>query len=141
MKTIKFRAWEYKRDWKKGEGYINDPHYQMVSQPYLYGDESSHEYDMVDLNKAFSQGGDASEGEKQHPTIFMQFTGLLDKNGIEIWEGDIVRAFDKIYEVMWGENIHLGYWMIQISSGFRESISLRKDNDEIEVIGNIYENK
>ena len=65
----------------------------------------------------------------------MQFTGLKDKNGKEIYERDIVKQKNGRKEIQIGEI----KWVIR---GYEvlTNISWKSIKDEIEVIGNIYEN-
>ena len=112
-REIKFRAWDRKD--KK-----------------LYGPESIYDivagWDFIDL------------ADNQ---ILMQYTGLKDKNGKEIYEGDIVTLPIPETDYKTRETGEVVFWDVSGSweimhDGFRSLYA--KESNQLEVIGNIYEN-
>ena len=76
------------------------------------------------------------------PIIYVrQFTGVTDKNGVEIYEGDvyIVGTKDFKYTVVWHDAGFKG--KIEYETGCTTYVSLEYWITHIEIIGNIYETK
>jgi len=124
MRQIKFRAWDKTSD-------------------VMRTDISSIDYDstgnICQINVI--TGTDILFPEKE--AVLMQYTDLKDKNGVEIYEGDIVdcerHGFTTSIEY-YGGAFRCRSEGVPLSLYIDECYADKDDNNQLEVIGNIYEN-
>lgn len=144
MREIKFRAWD-RQTKKMSDNFVLFGEFTLMGAVHAWQDEEAAiaglKWDMTDKHDSLTRLNDLE---------IMQYTGLKDKNGKEIYEGDILKVEapyegednTKNVEVKWHDE---GGYILEWSNGFSggdADLTLygwaKLEDYQFEIIGNIY---
>lgn len=124
MRQIKFRGQTIVGEWVTGNlSILEKDFYSTVKKGYYISNSTGSPFAFM-----------------VRPESVGQFTGLHDKNGVEIYEGDRLRHNDNIFVVKYSENQHVLLLRVENDKGmnWRSLQWLAKVSKYCKVIGNIH---
>ena len=133
MRNIKFRVWD------------------TLAKRYIYPDSRGQGHYSMSLNGVFYNLQNGSGGDEY---IVEQYTGLKDKNGKDICEGDILSddkvhvlcedySMKSLYVVDYADGTYKNPFLYQSLNGskfFKLDRAKNRDYAEMTIVGNIMEN-
>jgi uncharacterized phage protein (TIGR01671 family) len=144
MRELKFRAWD---------GDSKQMNYSNGFNQILFGGAGDDigiglklHWSVKNSYRGWHRKRSFNQDIKDGIIVIEQYTGLKDKNGVEIFEGDILACEDIVRGI--GNKFSIINYPVKYSSRyscfsvFESQVALQKDyaNHSCEVIGNIHEN-
>lgn len=129
MREILFRGQTYNGDWVEGAYYKQTEYYgDDFEAHYIISSKDELEDNMMIVERVI-------------PETVGQYTGLTDKNGTKIFEGDIIirawNGYPTIYRIIFDELLSA---FIGEVKPFGQFTTFDGDGEYFEVIGNIHDN-
>lgn len=123
-REIKFRAWDKKHKKMTTVNSVVDLHLHYHPRPLL----------------TLLRGGELYGERRLDKVELMQYTGLTDVNGVDIYEHDLVKHGSRLQEVIWVETMCCFKLRNRDKSLDEDDMWLNKSHT-LKIVGNIYEDK
>jgi uncharacterized phage protein (TIGR01671 family) len=149
MREIKFRAWDIvtKKYFVTGFHILGEANcFNLIEQYLYYTVEERRKYHNVNDEGYYIENGIKYNFcllSSLNDVIIEQFTGMIDKKGKEIYEGDIISNGEIRHKIRYENTIASFVGDILIKNNYMQYCSINQNwiNEfQKEVVGNIHEN-